>query len=145
MGCDIHVHSEVKIMGRWLHYNHPDVSRCYDLFSRMAGVRRDGGSPEPIAEPRGLPLDVSVVTLFESDVMGEDGHSHSFLVASEIVLLHDWMETNMKPKYGSAFDEEFGWLFGNSHYDFVTIGQRDFERERELGLEDVRFVFWFDN
>ena len=43
MGCDIHLHVEVKIKGKWLHYNHPNIDRCYWLFTKMAGVREIEG------------------------------------------------------------------------------------------------------
>lgn len=38
MGCDIHLHAEVKIKNAWHHYAHPSVPRSYPLFSIMAGV-----------------------------------------------------------------------------------------------------------
>lgn len=59
MGCDIHLHTEVKINGVWHHMGAPSVPRNYRLFAKMAGVR---GIETPIAEPRGLPGDATLLT-----------------------------------------------------------------------------------
>jgi hypothetical protein len=32
MGCDIHAHVEIKIGGKWHHYNHPSTDRRYVLI-----------------------------------------------------------------------------------------------------------------
>ena len=44
MSCDIHLHVEVKVNGKWLHYDkvgmHPFF---YEMFAKMAGVRGSAG------------------------------------------------------------------------------------------------------
>ena len=78
MGCDIHVHFEIKLNGKWEHYSNPSIDRNYELFAKMADVRNDYENPIiPISFPKGLPKDLSVVTKFEVDHWGSDGHSHS--------------------------------------------------------------------
>lgn len=144
MGCDIHLHIEIKLNGKWEHYAAPDVWRDYRLFEKMAGVR--GEVENAIAPPRGMPLDASVVTRFCCDDYGVDGHSHSWLNAQEIAELSNWGEDNLKPcgsHYRTGWDMEwaFGcYLLGNSFAGFVK-----YPNERPVGLEDIRFVFWFDN
>lgn len=59
MGCDIHLHQEVKIGGEWHHYREQSVSRNYALFAKMAGVRNYGLTVTPIDEPRGIPDDAT--------------------------------------------------------------------------------------
>ena len=139
MGCDIHLHIECKINGEWYHYNHPDVKRDYDLFAKMAGVR---GDIDPISEPRGLPDDITFLTQFDAEVhWGIDGHSHSYLTVEEIQRLKEWYETQLPPAAPLfRFYDIFGFLFGNS-FDGILKYPNDYP----FGVEDVRFVFWFDN
>ena len=133
MGCDIHLHQEVKINGKWEHYGIADVTRNYQLFAKMAGVR---GDEAPIAEPRGYPVDVTNVTQFDAARWASDSHTPSWLDAEEITKLFEWMKEpgETRPR------EWFGYLFGN-HWDSFT----KYPEDRPAGLEDVRFVFWFDN
>lgn len=140
MGCDIHAHVEIKVDGKWHHYNHPDIGRNYWLFARMANVRNDG-SIKPIAEPRGLPEDITFTTKFDRKCWSSDGHSDSWLSAKEVAVLGPEMETEHK-KYNSKdyyyYEKEFGYLFGNS-WD-IGLGNGHPKQ-----LQDARLVFWFDN
>lgn len=144
MGCDIHLCAEVKINGEWHLYDQPRIDRNYLLFERMAGVR--GEKANAIAVPRGLPADMSKMTDFLADSWGSDGHSHSWLTAQEIAELADWGKKNLGPGRRSGFsawDMEWDWgsyLLGNSYSGFVR-----YPNDRPKGIEDVRFVFWFDN
>lgn len=142
MGCDIHMHVEIKILGRreWEHYSQPDVERNYALFAKMAGVRNRDENIEPIALPRGLPKDVSFMTQYASDFDGSDGHSHSYLESAEVAMLEKWYRTQSWAK-PFGFYKQFGFLFGNS-FDGFAQGYRDCY---PATLEDFRFVFWFDN
>jgi hypothetical protein len=141
MGCDIHLHIEVKIGGEWHHYGAPSIRRDYALFEKMAGVR--GEVSEAIAPPKGLPTDCTFLTKFLSDYEGGDGHSHSYLTAPEIVLLADWLNsiaTDSARGHDLEMDILHTFLFGNSFDGFVR-----YPEDNPKGLEDVRFVFWFDN
>ena len=71
----------------WEHPFH--FGRNYHIFAILAGVRNTDGSFLPISEPRGLPVDVSAVTKWESDDIGSDGHSHSHLSLKDLVGF-DW-------------------------------------------------------
>lgn len=141
MGCNIHFHAEVKVEGKWEHYAHWSVNRNYGLFAKMAGVR-NYNETEPIAQPRGLPEDMSVVTRLDAEHWKADGHSHSFLNAAEIAELEPWAEENcIAGDQRWRFHYEYwGYLFGNS-----WAGWTKYPDERPGGVEDVRFVFWFDN
>jgi hypothetical protein len=149
MSCDIHFHSEVKINGRWEHYSTPSVRHCYPFFALLCGVRLDEEDPTPISGPRGLPGDISAVTRFEADLDVEDGHSHSWICAKELVEVDDrWSAWHSKKYPGkSAWETHLdiehhliGYLFGNSWAAFTK-----YPEERPAGIEDVRWVFWFDN
>lgn len=148
MGCDIHLHIEIRVNGIWHHYAAPYVQRWYALFERMAGVR--GDVHNAIAPPRGLPDDATVVTKLASDDMGSDGHSHSWLSSAEVVVLDDWLgeqEEKLKPEW-PGYNLEHAilhtYLFENGFAGFVRY-PKDGKRVRALGLADFRFVFWFDN
>ena len=139
MGCDIHLHTEVKIEGRWFHQNCPNINRDYELFGVMAGVRRS--EILPIVEPQGVPADASKLTQFEYNLWGEDAHTASWFGVPEIVKLEKWWKQNRDGgRYANFFEVHFGYFFGNSYSDFTKHPQ-----DNPAGLEDVRFVFWFDN
>ena len=137
MACDIHIHQEVKINGKWEHYRETSFPRDYEAFAKMAGVR---GASKPIAEPRGLPEDATTMTKFAADYAAEDGHTHSWLGAAEILQLEEWFNERMRENKWQVEMNGFGYLFGNSWSNFTR-----YPSDRPVGLEDVRFVFWFDN
>ncbi len=121
MGCDIHWFVErQRDDGAWEVVSEADgPHRYYNLFFALAGVRY--GTAVPIAEPRGLPDDVSDEVKRDSDDWGCDGHSHSWHTL-ETLLAYDWESSGL----------------GN----FRGI----LNQMAALGLPDrVRAVFWFDN
>ena len=146
MGCDIHMHTEVKIDGQWHHYSYPSVNRNYSLFARLADVRNGDGDDriEPIAAPRGLPEDISALTRLDAKKWEGDAHSHSWLNAKEIEDLAEWVKTELRrigwdiPAFWEG--DQFGYLFGNFWSQFLKY-RSDYPKE----IEDIRFVFWFDN
>lgn len=135
MGTDIHAHVEVKVGGKWLHFNAPHVDRDYRLFTKLAGVR-DVEDVEPIAQPRGLPDDVSDVTRILYERERRKSHSESFITRGEIELLSDWYIKH-RPKEHHGLEGVFGYIDGNPLH---ALGGGS---EPEL-FEDVRIVFWFD-
>lgn len=142
MGCDIHWHSEVKVDGVWHHHSNPRISRDYWLFALLAGVRNYGNEVNPISEPRGFPEDASVITKIDRDRWGRDGHSDSIIEASEMKqVIEAW-----KAKRGYTGPDTIGFLFGNYWSDFlVELRENEHERKNYERIEDVRWVFWFDN
>jgi len=116
----------------------------------MAGVRDE--EVEPISPPKGLPEDVSFMTKLDSDIWGEDGHSHSWLSSDELLELMEWinLSSHICPECGTYQNvrehlgwewREFGvWLFGNSIGNWKEY-REDFPKQ----LQDIRLVFWFDN
>lgn len=143
MGCDIHLFAEVKIAGQWNLYARIPFPRWYGAFEKLAGVR--GNLTEAIAAPRGLPDDASIMTRFLAEYDGLDGHSHSWLDAREIEEFSRWLRrhgAHRQPKIFDYFDLEHEtsiYFFGNRFAGFEN------SRAREKGVQDLRFVFWFDN
>ena len=147
MGCDIHCHVEIKVAGEWLHWNHPDVPRNYELFGKMAGVRCEG---PPIAQPRGVPDDATPTTRWHYQLDGADAHTASWLCAGEMALLAAWCHEQWPPhkkavdpwgwKYNvHGFEAWFGYLDGDTWRGCVECPDSRDE------IEDARCVFWFDN
>lgn len=139
MGCDIHLHTEVKLNGCWEHYGCPDIPRTYGLFAKMAGVRNHNETI-PIAPLRGLPADATAVTRFDAEKWVDAAHSTSWLNAVEICELNVWLEEKLGDESWRLELDFWGYLFGNGWHDF-----RRFPDDRPAGLDDIRFVFWFDN
>jgi hypothetical protein len=141
MGCDIHAHVEVKIDGQWKHWSNLNIRRCYELFAKMANVRNyeyDDERVEPIAEPRGLPLDMTDLTAMDANRWGCDGHSHSWLSGSEMKVVQKWIG-ELYPKC-SDFWAVFGYVGGNYPWDYECE-----DCKIHPGWTDSRVVFWFDN
>lgn len=108
MGCDIHIYTEVKhklmngkefwfccdnfepnylygydeYESEWLHKPIYD-ERSYLLFAALADVRNDGFI-QPFAPPRGIPSDASKIVVDAVNEWDIDGHSHSWMTASEL-------------------------------------------------------------
>ncbi len=140
MGCDIHLHIEVKIDKQWRHLGCPQVKRNYALFAKMAGVR-NSDSIEPIALPKGLPSDITFLTNYDHERMKTDAHSQSWLNADEIAKLDNWL--SRETMWDKFISLEYSlinlYLFGNGFGDF-----KEFPDDFPKSLEDVRFIFWFD-
>lgn len=144
MGCDIHCHVEVKINGEWHHYNHPTLSRNYQLFSKMAGVR---GNEKPIAEPRGMPEDSTFMTKFDNNNWDGDGHTHSWLSDHEVAQIVDWVNEEERRKGWYSFEyEELGYIFssGWNFRKYPSKHNKGFDGTPD-GFEAARLIFWFDN
>src|SRR5690606_4278241 len=124
------------------------VKRNYALFAKMANVRNSAENPiEPISNPKGLPEDATELTKLHSEKYGTDGHSHSWLNAKEISELHKWIRDGKNPKEWFGEDswrwehENMPYFMGNHLNVFV-----DYPEDLEgCGIEDVRYVFFFDN
>jgi len=145
MGCDIHLYVERRTDSGWEHV--PDHSddwrddlnwysrRNYYLFAILADVRNEGRGINPIDSPRGLPPDVTSGVDADCVEWGSDGHSHSYLTVAE-VLAYDWDQITtgdmQRPYWCSINDEWWG-----------TVARA--ARLSKGSLDDVRFVFWFDN
>ena len=148
MGCDIHFHSEVKRHGVWQHHSEANVRRSYALFAKMADVRNWSKSGiVPISEPKGLPEDATELTKLHSEKYGIDGHSHSWLSANEISELHKFIRDQKNPK--EWFGED-SWQFEHNNFPYFMgnhmSGFVDYPEDwKDAGIEDVRYVFFFDN
>lgn len=137
MGCDIHLHIETKIYGQWENYGLVKIKRWYMLFAVMADVRNCDVGIEPIAYPKGLPDDISKVVRVHAEWWEEDGHHWSWLDLKEIEKLSKWLR-----KEGKDLEHDIlqNYLFSNSFEGFLYE-----KKSYPKCLEDVRFVFWFDN
>lgn len=151
MGCDIHIHYEKKVDGKWIEaedikpvseYDYgepfgiteylPFDWRQYSMFAWLcSGVRNYCDNPS-LSEARGIPDDVSKRVKNEYLKWECDAHSASFLSVDEI----------------AAYD--FDGYFLSRDGEMVTaqdlFGKDFFASIEELKRSDCeRIVFWFDN
>lgn len=145
MGSDVHAFLEVKVEGQWHHFGEIGISRNYEIFERMAGVR--GEESKALVPPRGFPKDASRVTRLHHAQWGSAGHTHSWLDVREMEALDGWRCRQQKKElkdYDSVFsgDRHTGafYLFGNDVSDWWR-----YPKGRHPEVEDLRLVFWFDN
>lgn len=145
MGTDIEGHFEIKLNEKWEHYDKLKISRCYDLFFKMAGVRPElEPTITPISQPKGAPGDISPTTQLEMETIGGDGYSYSYLNAKEIQEVIDWygkycQKQGYKMETIHRLDIEWGCLFGGGWNKFLNY-REDYPKE----IQDIRLVFWFD-
>jgi hypothetical protein len=145
MGCDIHLHIEVKIDGQWEHWSAPNVPRCYPLFNKLAGVRGYDTDETPISKPRGLPDEITRVTRTAYDWEVGDAHDTSWINRDEIASLEEWVRIELKKTWNSN-----KWLDLEAHMlhsyccgnGFGGIGH--YSNSYPESITDVRFIFWFD-
>lgn len=140
MGCDIHVHVEVRVDDEWLHYSNPIVDRDYELFAYMGGARSDGFGFTPISDGRPLPADMSAVTAACYAHEKSDAHTEGFLCGKEIADVEKWCWERRDGKYTRRHFAPFGYICGNG---VGMTGDRGSSYPSEF--DDVRLIFWFDN
>jgi hypothetical protein len=114
----------------------------------MAGVRNPTNL-ESIAQPRGLPKDVTICTLLHSDLWREDGHTHSWLSSEEVAHLEDWWDKERLSKDRGIeeprLSSQLGYFFYYSFDEFHACSPQERAEYFSDRLQDFRWVFWFDN
>lgn len=154
MGCDIHAYAEVKRDGRWEFGARVFDCRNYGLFGWLADVRNYSAVPS-IAEPRGLPADVSHSVREKAEYWDVDGHTHSWLSGRELfdfdyeATFEDRRVTRVLSSgvhHGGCTAEPGGGQVVTYREFLGECLERTLAKLRELGApEDTRVVFWFDN
>lgn len=164
MGADIHTYIERKMpSGNWAFVSNLDNviyskalwssdkpnfvhafyvvnSRNYELFARLASVRGDG------REARGLPDGVSEMVQMYADAWEGDGHSHSWLSASDFA--DDYYGIQVLEEDEPMLEYHQNTLQVDKNYAVLQFLQ---EMCGVSGIGEVtqanefRFVFWFDN
>lgn len=140
MGCDIHMHVEHHTSAGWVRLLPPpdsyqtddkewDWDRFYRSFAYLAGVR-NYREPivRPLAEPRGLPADVSAEVRAAREGWADDGHSASWCSLAEL-----------KAKPPHVYEDE---TYPGSCVVFAALIEKTYP---DYKPEDVRCVYWFDN
>lgn len=129
VGCDIHLHVEVKVDGKWEHWSAPTTGRWYRLLGLLAGVR---GEESPVFEPRGCPTDASALTKLDYEAEGADAHTPSWLSWEEMETVFRRFNKDLPQDQRVYMDSEF------LHCWRPSFGPNEEEPE-------ARIVFWFDN
>lgn len=144
MGMSMTVHTEVKIGGVWHHYGRAEIHNNRELFDLLAGVGESRTPPPKIDDPRGLPPDVSELTRLDA-ARHDDYHSHSWIGRIEIERVHRHVTAEKWTSNGGIagfwLEGWLGTLFGYQWCEFNKVMQY----AHFAGLNDVRWVFWFDN
>ena len=143
MGCDIHMHVEVKIDNQWHYYGELHIRRHYALFDRLSHVR--GYNYEGIAKNRGIPTDASAVTRVHFNSWGQDAHSEGYLTSEEIKdFIPIWNSQTRRYDHPQNlpffYAEDLRYFFGNG-YDNWYSEKENIPEE----IQDFRFIFWYDN
>ena len=169
MGCDIHNHIEYKRNGKWIcgdyfkvnPYSIDDArephlelvpfceNRNHGLFSQLAGVRNYYDN-RPIAEPKGLPDDLSDDVKKDAEYWWMDGHNYSYLTLKELL---DYVKKNPKINYSGyiSVQEALNHLIDEMKKradELCLIYDYEWDKHPEEAYsksKDIRLVFWFDN
>lgn len=146
MGCNIHVHIEVKKNDIWYHFSAPRVDRNYILFAVIAGVRMDTlresdrNSIKPVAKIHQLPDDISFVTqtcYYQDKRRGL--HDVGVLTAEDLDVLQNELY-KLHPWVGRTGCDELDleWSIFRTSINGNTLADHQ-------DWDDLRVVFWFDN
>lgn len=162
MGCDIHLFLERQVKpGVWamvFNYNGLNTAgvsciggqdldgylwfkvrnRNYHLFGEIAGVRGDSSLGY---EPKGLPPDVSPMVQYRADEWDGDGHSHSWLSAREFIKLYAESNRNQELLDDIARND---WSRSPAMWFSLDVKDPHYDPKGE-DIDNLRFVFWFDN
>lgn len=142
MGCDIHFHTEVKVNGRWEHYNQVDVDRDYWFFSLLCGVREEGNAEPFLGKPNNImPEDANSLTKTLLDM--EWMHSLCTFDSDMIKKFREHFEEHIddKPRFSVNPRSKFltyyvGYIDGNCWSDEWSMPE---------WVEDYRWIFAFDS
>lgn len=134
MGCDIYMHSQVKIDGKWQWHDQEIYNgRSYTLFGILDGTRSN--EFEPIAENKGFPDDsedkLKPANGYDPDYVTESGVYLGYAGVSYLSLIElrtfDWSK---------AFEEDSRWRKEVLPYLEACA-------EKYGGPENVRIVFGY--
>jgi hypothetical protein len=126
VGRDIHLHIEQKINDTWHYYGNPEVPRNRALFETL--IKHKDGM---------FPFDMTTETKFHYQRRLGDWHSVGWLTSSLVLLIIAGLKLKSR--------EYFGLFYGYSFEVFFNDPEKRFQVERDHGLTDFRFIFWFDN
>ena len=136
MGCDIHLYVERREEdGSWRvvpSYDDVltwDIGRCYFCFAVLADAR-NSWDLKPIAEPRGLPDDLSPEVKERARRDEEDAHTHSWLTLPEM-LTFDFDQL-------LTFDGTVTLAEFKEYLEFVKPGYCTGGGGREISNDDMR-------
>lgn len=144
MGCDLRLIQEIKINNVWYFYNESTPHRNYELFSTLVEnhpLKEDGYIDSPINIPqRGIPSDISVVgrIIYEHEI--ENAKISTYINSKEIKIIENFIYDNESYFKIPKYPQYFNFLFGNSWSYFLD--------EREifpLEIQDIRWIYWFNN
>jgi len=169
MGCDIHFYVERKIDGVWVQQfdptiedptNHPARwskywfhNRNYMLFGLLAGVRND--EITPLADPRGVPSDMSSSLSSEWNDWSGDGHTPSYFTLPELLEARDKNSTftgfvNIKnyriykqtgqPTNVLSDINEVKWEFRNQSHEIVPEAEMERYVKMKAFLGETEYI-----
>lgn len=124
MGVDIHLAVEVQNAdGSWeRHTAGSDIfgTRNTNFFTVIANVRRRDSDILTIADPRGLPDDMSEETADDDDIVGEDSdrHSRSWVTDAEM-RAYDWEQIENCWPHIENEERRLTELFGRRRWRIV--------------------------
>lgn len=152
MGCDIHSYAEKRVNGKWESVAvSPFDWRSYGMYGFLADVRNYSAVP-PIAQPRGLPEELSFDTQKEYEHWDGDAHTASWLSLAELLAFdydHPMEDRRVTRQVGpnawnGGCTADLGEGTMTTYREFLgKMFFADLERLKAAGAE--RIVFWFDN
>lgn len=140
MGTSLYLHVEVEVDGEWIHWNTPFIHHDYALDAKL-GLEDTGEDIEYFAPCRGLPPSVSPTTKLDAELIGEDGHSHSWLSGEEAEKVQEWYHKLRKCE--DRYPPLFGYVLGANIDGYEDIAESLGNYGHKFG--GVRIVYWFDN
>ncbi len=164
MGCDIHAYVDYKNnYGRHVHFCNPYISRNYELFTLLAGVR--GPKESAVVSPRGVPdhlndwiVEGYVLWIGDKNAPGEVTRE----VADQLLSGTYPSSTSREATYWNEnsitnpYIHTPSWLYLHElqEVQLRMVHTRSIELSAIIAMmkalndgnpERSRFIFWFDN
>ena len=140
MGCDIHLHIELKDKeGNWHHYGEPSINRNYSLFGFLAGVRDNNIKPIKPYDDK-FPKNASLITRVHYGEWKLDSHSLRVFGSNDIAQIYKRWD-----KFKKHADIDFFYDFEHNVLRSYCFGNSFCKDSLPEEFVDIRFIFWFDN
>ena len=142
MSISMELHIEVKINDKWEHYSNPPVRQDLNLFNEMGYPMEHGYGKRKVLSDA-LPDDLSYITKISIERMHGSIYFRGWLNFDKIIALDRWVDEFYNEFSGlESYILNGTYFFGGRFAGFKKY-KEDNQWLYDLGVQDIRFIYWF--